>query len=143
MKKEEQLISAAFSDFQRLLDIHGRFLEEIGKYEKNQSSVSSLTVKDEVLLITYLDLNLSARRRTIAIDSQLVANEYAFEGTTFNNDKYTLLHLYLTPNGNLYLDSSLTERLCDYNNQYVVNNILFKIQLNALSSPFFSPRIDG
>jgi hypothetical protein len=140
MPQQEQLISAAFSDFQGLLDIHLRFIEEIGKCAKNQFSTSSLTIKDDGLSITYLDLNLSASRRTVAIDSQLVANEYAFEGITFNNEKHTLLCLYLTPNGVLYLDSSLTTRLCDYNNQYVVKNILSKIQLSALSSPFFSPR---
>lgn len=140
MQQPNPLITAAFSDFQGLLDIHLRFIEEIEKHAEDQSSTSSLKVQDGNLLISYLDCKLSATRRTVAINSKLVANEYAFGGTTFDKDKCILLCIYLTSNGILFLDPSLTNRLCDYDNQYVVKKILSEVQLAALSSCFFSPR---
>lgn len=140
MQNNESLMSATFSTYQKLLTIHQRFIEEIERVADKQTPVSSLTHKDGVLHVAYLDSKFSAVRRTVAIDSQLIANEYAFIGTLFNNEEYTLLCLYLSPYGQLFLDPECTISFYDFNNKYIVNNILSKIQLNALSSPFFYPR---
>ena len=102
--------------------------------------MSSLKVLDGALCVSYLELEFRAARRSVAADSRLVANEYAFVGS-IDGQEHVLLYLYLTPDGNLYFNSSLKvdSRLCDYNNQYVVKNILAKIEVTALSSRFFAP----
>ena len=125
MQQRNETVAAAFSDFQRLKTIHQAFIEEIKKQDQSQSQVSSLKVVDGTLCVSYLELEFRAARRSVAAEFRLVANEYAFVGS-IGGQEHVLLCLYLTPDGNLYLNSSLdvASRLCDYNNQYVVSNIL-------------------
>lgn len=141
MQQRNETIQAAFSDFQRLKTIHQRFVEEIQRHAQEQSPESSLTAEIEILSASYLGLEFRAVRRSVAANHRLVANEYAFVGS-IGSQEQLLLCLYLTPNGGLYLNSSLDDstRICDFNNQYVVNNILAKLQVTALSSPFFASR---
>jgi hypothetical protein len=131
---------AVFSDYQQLKTIHQGFIDEIKRQEQAQQPMSSLKVVDGVLCVSYLELEFRAVRRSVAAESRLVANEYAFVGS-IDGQEHALLYLYLTPDGNLYFNSSLEvdSRLCDYNNQYVVKNILAKIKVTALSSRFFEP----
>jgi hypothetical protein len=140
MQETNVTVITAFSDFQRLKTIHQAFIEEIQKQEQAQLPVASLKVVDGALCVSYLELEFRAARRSVAVDFRLIANEYAFVGS-IGGQEHVLLCLYLTSDGSLYLNSSLEEenRLCDYNNQYVVRNILDKIRVAALSSRFFAP----
>lgn len=140
MQQRNEMTQAAFSDFQRLKTIHRRFIEGIQRHAQEQSPVSSLTAEGETLSASYLELEFRAVRRAVAVNDRLVANEYAFVGSIGDQERL-LLCLYLTPDGGLYLNSSLdnSNRLCDFNNEYVVNNILSELQATALSSSFFAP----
>ncbi|MDT3734949.1 MAG: hypothetical protein ROZ00_01820 [Denitratisoma sp.] len=140
MQETNVTIATSFSDFQRLKAIHQAFVEEIQKQEQAQLAVASLKVVEGALCVSYLELEFRAVRRSVAVDFRLIANEYAFVGS-IGDQEHVLLCLYLSPDGNLHLKSSLDDesRLCDYNNQYLVKNILTKIQLAALSSSFFAP----
>lgn len=102
--------------------------------------VVSLKAEGESLNFTYFGLEFRAIRRSIASNGYLVANEYAFFGKIDNKDQL-LTCLYLEKFGTLYHTSSLEEsnRLCDFNNDYVVKRICSKLQLAALMSPFFAP----
>lgn len=133
MQQSNLTINTALSDFQRLKKIHESFIEEIKNQDGNQQTLSSLNIADGTLCLSFLELEFRAMRRTVAANFRLVANEYAFVGS-IGSQEHILFYLYLTPDGSLYLNSSLDieNRLCDFNNEYVVNNILEKIQIYAL-----------
>lgn len=140
MQKNNLTIKTAFSDFQNLKNIHEAFIKEIRGQEEDRKTLSSLKVVNQILCVTFLELEFHAVRRTVASDFRLIANEYAFVGS-IDSQEHVLFYLYLTPDGGLYLNSSLDSdsRLCDFNNMFVVSNILERIQIAALSSPFFVP----
>lgn len=142
MSQKNEILETARSDFERLQVIHKVFVSQINRKDQPQSPVWSLKFVDGVLCVSFLDLEFRANRRSVAVDSRFVANEYAFTGA-IGSKEHVLLCIYLVPDGGLYFSSKLdaATRICDCNNPYVINNIIIKLFDAAMSSPLFAPLV--
>lgn len=98
MSQKNEILETARSDFERLQVIHKVFVSQINRKDQPQSSVWSLKFVDGGLCVSFLDLEFRANRRSVAVDSRLVANEYAFTGA-IGGKEHVLLCIYLVPDG--------------------------------------------
>lgn len=98
MSQKNEILETARSDFERLQVIHKVFVSQINRRDQPQSSVWSLKFVDGVFCVSFLDLEFRANRRSVAVDSRFVANEYAFTGA-IGGKEHVLLCIYLVPDG--------------------------------------------
>ncbi len=65
--------------------------------------------------------------------------EYEFS-TEIDGEKLPVWHLYLDINGNLYVDPTQSQKFSDYDNMYLVSNVVMALANALLKSKVFSPK---
>jgi hypothetical protein len=138
-------VANAQNGINRLTNVHQSFLTHLGQGGGSTHFAGALSVADGVLSVDACGHSLMAVPRVVHHGGHDFAVEYTFAYMT--KDVTTpIWRFYLTENG--LLVSSLaddTSRLCDFNNQYVVERLLTEVSTAVLKSFLFapSPAIDG
>jgi len=95
-------------------------------------------VRDTEICATCLGVELKIIKRPVATDGIPVAFEYVF-GEEHEDILTPCWRMYLDSNGSLYADAECQKRLWDFNNMYIVKNILLEVGLALLRSARFAP----
>lgn len=134
-REEFELAARALAELQAL---HKAFLGHVERHQNKSFNGGSLSVLGDHITATCLGVPLVVTHRPIVRDQRLSALEYEFS-TERDDEKLTLWHLYLEPNGQLYTDSNLQNRFCDYHNEYLASRIIGALANALLKSKLFAP----
>jgi hypothetical protein len=129
----------AVNDAQQLQTMHTRFVGELESAARQKCEFGSMSVNATTIECQYLNHNVTATHRPIAIEGKVRAIEYDFV-VSWNDESLSVLRLYLQPNGSLTRDAVGSQRFQDFNNTYNKSHILAELSSALLSSEVFSPR---
>lgn len=87
---------------------------------------------------TVLGVSFRVARRPIVKDGHFSAIEYAFI-TRYRDEDISPFKLYLSSNGNLFLDGALSNRLCDFDNHKLLTHLIPAVASVLMASPIFKP----
>lgn len=133
MKQIHDSCLVVFGEYKRILERHNQFLVELTKHRQRMPDYGSIQVVGSGLKSACYGVDLDVVCRAIAVDGHFAAFEYAFYGT-LNSEKLLIHSFYLSQNGVLYHDKTLTKNICDYNNSYLPENVVASLAAAFLQS---------
>ena len=139
--KEEQL-NRALSEYQRAVDIIDSFVPHIKANGTSLRFSSGLSLDGMKLSTNMLGYDLSAQPRVIRnTDGFTVA--YAFFAAA-TNEAAPVWTFFLTTGGEIAADIEGNDRICDFDNPYLGDNLLSKLAIAVLNSRlFYVPTASG
>lgn len=133
-----QQVVLANSAINNLVSFHERFLAAIDAAEKASDNIGSLSILSNTICCSCLGHNVNATHRPIAVNGKLNVLEYDFS-TNWKDQNVSILRIYLQVDGVLTYDVEGNNKLCDYNNTYIQNQILVTVSWSLLKSVVFAP----
>ena len=134
----ETEIQAASVALTRLHKIDQRFRDHVKTVGTTVKDLGSLTAPDGEIAASCLEVQVHVARKPIAVDGSPALFEYVF-GEMKEGALKPYLRLYLAPSGNLFTDVQCQTRVCDFDNTYIVKNILLELAHALLHSEHFAP----
>lgn len=138
MNKNDERVLIAVSGIEQLEQMHESFMNFVHGLSTVKPTAGTVSVSNNNLVVNCLGIPLTVKRKIVVKDGLPALVEYAFTYPKKDTD-IVVFATYLGGSGVLFTDPNGGNRLCDYNNTYLANNLLNAIAINLLDSEVFEP----
>ncbi len=138
MNEELQKAVIADAAINQLESLNDRFVSELDTAAKRESDLGTLNVSTTAISCVCHGQKVVAKHRPVVFGGYISALEYDFV-TEWKKEEFSILRLYLQPNGLVTQDAQGKLKFCDFNNTYIKNLILSALSAALLASPIYAP----
>lgn len=136
---EATLLANARNSLERLENLNAGFLSHVRNYGGSPRFPKSLAESEGTLTTEAFGHELRATPRPVRTGPRDFAMEYTFHAR-LGSENIPVWTFYLLEQGELFTAPRNGNKICDFNNRYLGEQLLIPLNLALLQSELFTPR---